>query len=404
MLKELDDRKDLALIAFLIYLIPILMILFFLSFYISLQVLWPFYTIGILLAAIGSIFIFALIQNSTRSIEKNDIVDEVSEPEEIQEVNNSFYEAMENEITTLNELLSENKLALEEQLVLYANQSEDLKYFKEKLKKQEDDYFLLQEEFKKYQLLSENQIEEEKKLHMDALETISELRANTHHKQQQIEILENKIHDLSFEIKTILQITDLTSIISSKEIEPGNMTHDTAHAYQVPLDDNEEMDDFTLSHVTSSDDAKKQLKRCIDIAQKITGAQHLSSNKSRFGDFSFDNYALNLRRLYDSLRSENSCTIFVFSPKENKLIFINNQVKELLGWNPEKFVLDFEDIVQDGILEWKHSLSQLSIVNYNQSRLVMKAKSGKDLLLHCQIGLIPTGVFKGNVIGVLYPA
>ena len=41
--------------------------------------------------------------------------------------------------------------------------------------------------------------------------------------------------------------------------------------------------------------------------------------------------------------------------------------------------------------------------NEAQVRIVLKAKSGKDILLHCHLGKISTGVFSDYVLGIMYP-
>jgi hypothetical protein len=130
----------------------------------------------------------------------------------------------------------------------------------------------------------------------------------------------------------------------------------------------------------------------------------LNPSGSRFRDLPINNYTLDLRRLFDSLRSENAGVVFVYSQKENKLLFTNNVVKNVLGWSPEKFTQDFQEIVQDGLQEWKNAVSQLLIKGETNTRLVIKTKSGQDMMFQCQLGIIPTGIFRNHVIGVLYPA
>jgi len=282
----------------------------------------------------------------------------------------------------------------------------EIEKYKAQSSEGESAHLSLKEEFTGYKKLAEKGLLEEKNRLNEALQTISELRATVSTKQDRIESLQTKIHDLTYEIKTLLNIADFTQPAHIDEPElPGISVNETVREYQVAVDAlSGNKEEAPGSGIHMEDDAKRQLKRCLDIAQKITGAQHFSENKSRFGDFVLDNYALNLRRLCESLRSENQCTVFVYSPKEKKPIFINDAVKDLLGWNPEKFVNDFDGIVQDGIFEWQNSVSRLNTLNFGQTRFVMKAKSGKDHLIHCQLGLIPTGVFRSNIVGVLYPA
>jgi hypothetical protein len=175
------------------------------------------------------------------------------------------------------------------------------------------------------------------------------------------------------------------------------------YTYKGDLDE-EEITHESKIRVHSCQDAMIQLKRCLDIAQKITSSSHFNSESSRFRDFPVDNFVLDLRRLCDSLRSENQCAILLYSPKEEKVIFANNQVKTLLGWSPEKIVQNFGDIIQEGDQEWKHHLAHISLKHESQVKLQFKTKKGHDLLVHCHLGMIPTGVFRYHVIGVLHPA
>jgi len=104
------------------------------------------------------------------------------------------------------------------------------------------------------------------------------------------------------------------------------------------------------------------------------------------------------------LRGEQGALIVVYSQKENKLLFVNNEAKALLGWSPEKFVADFSSIVHEGFNDWRRALSMLANASDSQARILAKAKQGQEMILNCHLGVIPTGLFRNYVIGVLYPA
>ncbi len=114
-----------------------------------------------------------------------------------------------------------------------------------------------------------------------------------------------------------------------------------------------------------------------------------------------DSFALDLRRLCDSLRSENSCTILLYSPKENQLLFANNQIKTVTGWSPDKFVQNFSDIMQDEA-PWRQGIASLTMRSEAKVDLTFKMKSGQDISVHGLLGLIPTGIFRQHIIAVLY--
>lgn len=387
---------------------------------------WTLLAVGLLLVSVGTLIFFSLLlqweqnsKTSPHSIAPSPPAppqeEELEELEELEESAETEVPIDEEELPNYEEELASLQKKLEEAHEKQQEYLEEITYRNEELQKltQERDlhqreHEKLHEEFQQYRKISEETLEEEKNQAHEYQETISQQRATIEQKQQRIEHLDNKIRDLTYEIKTLLQLADMgSSGLATHDDQPskhGFTFSESATEFLVPLDISyEDTDQETpTTTVHNDDDAKKLLKRSIDIAQKITGSHHFGSSKSRFGDLALDNYALDLRRLCDSLRSETAGSIFVYSPKDNKLLFSNNQVKELLGWSPEKFVLDFETIVQEGIFEWKSAVSQLSSMNSTATRLVMKAKSGHDLLLHCKLGLIPTGVFRNNVIGVLY--
>ena len=257
------------------------------------------------------------------------------------------------------------------------------------------------------------------KLQNDCLKTIGEQRDIIEQQEQHILKLESQVRDLNYEIKTLLQVNDdhtVTKPVSTTkeslhDLQTTMSSDKISAAIPAPLYRPEQSNNllhtpiapFQTKQVSSppSIEANLQLKRCIDIAQKITVTSLIGGETSRFKDLSVNNYSIDLRRLCDSLRSENSNPILLFSQKEDKLLFVNNQAKNLLGWSPEKIVQDFPHIVQQGMLDWKQALSQLATKNETQLQLKLKTKSGQEVPVQCLLGIIPTGLFRNHVIGVL---
>ncbi|CRX38849.1 hypothetical protein [Estrella lausannensis] len=267
---------------------------------------------------------------------------------------------------------------------------------------------LKEEELDSAQRLFEEKLEEEKLRNIGLQETVSDLKSRLEFKQEEIDKLGGKIRDLTYEIKTLLQIADM-SIIS--EVRDKNEKEEdlfrNISLSSPPLSKSDKVEKLPQDSylapesVKNLEDAKKQLRRCLDIAQKITGSHYIRGQAARFRDMA-DHYALDLRRLCDSLRSENGAAVIVYSPRENRLLFINNHVKTILGYSPEKFVQDFESIVQEGMGDWKKVVGQLSTLHEAKTSLVMKNKNNEDVVVQCLLGMIPTGVFKSHVMGVLY--
>jgi PAS domain-containing protein len=206
-------------------------------------------------------------------------------------------------------------------------------------------------------------------------------------KLQQIAHLETKVSDLTYEIKTLIQLAEIEN--QSMPVYSNLPTENSAQGYLPAQDINDDdIPYLTEKMVRNEAQAAIQLKRCIDIAQKITGASHYNNSNSRFKDLTIDNYTLDLRRLFESLRMENASAVVFYSRKENKILFVNNQSRQLLGWSPDKFVQSFN--------------ASLAIKNDAYVNLKMKSKAGSQVDVQALLGIIPTGIFRHHILGVLY--
>jgi hypothetical protein len=226
--------------------------------------------------------------------------------------------------------------------------------------------------------------------------TINEQRHVIEAKQQHVQQLEDKVRDLTYEIKTLLHLAEKTQINdlptystrseNSSKINLGENSLISSNGSDQPLEGESE--------------ASHQLRRCLDIAQKMTGASHYN-RQAKKTELSVEHYAIDLRCLFESLRSENSFAILVYSQKENKLIFGNNQIKSLLGWSSEKFIQSFPTIIEDSVEVWNNCLTQLAYKNECQAELNLKSKNGAAVPVKCLLGVIPTGIFRSNILGIL---
>jgi PAS domain-containing protein len=302
--------------------------------------------------------------------------------------------------------------------------SEQIRDLGASLSKAEEDYTALQNELIHLKAELERAVDEKTHLHNKAEKTIEELqhfkndaeerlrfkeqllqeaqhsardqRLLIEKHQQHIANLESKEKDLHYELQTLLQLTsfpgsnasDFSSDMDDNFFQ-ATQPNATAHRYSVP-------------HGTAEGGAL-QLKRCLDVAAKINGPYYSSIDSSRLSTLSadhYDNYALDLRRLFDSLRDENIYMVIVYSQKENKLLFVNNPVKAILGWAPEKFVQEFAEIIQEDHEAWQHGLNQLAMRREVQLPLKMKSKSGQGVSLECHLGAIHSGPLRHHAIGV----
>lgn len=225
---------------------------------------------------------------------------------------------------------------------------------------------------------------------LESSETIEELKNSLDHKQQQISHLENQIHDLRYEIKTLLNLTE----IDYRQKSPSLLYQEQP---LLPLP-NEPVRDFTI---TSLNEAKALLKQCLFVAQRITGSNQFKSS-SKLGLLPLEHTTLDLRVLFDAFREETSALIAVFSTKDHKLIFANNQAKPLFGYHPDKFVQDFLFLIKDCRQDWEDAIQQLITKSETSMHLAIRSRSGETLSVACCLSTIPTGIFRDLGICVLF--
>lgn len=313
------------------------------------------------------------------------------------------------------------------QTALTANQEQQEQLIKaleintQELHKQEEENKQLQikaqqigQDFADYKLFSEEQLKQ-KQLQLTALQqTIEDQRAEMEKRQEQIHQLDTKVHDLSYEIKTLLYLHEeeaapIKSIATLKEeisdSVNGMQTQKQNQASTAIIEESTDQESTPQERfIQTPAEAAVLLRKCINIAQKLTGANYYSNESSRYREFSSSYFAIDQRRLFDGLRNEIGALLVFYSQKEHKLLFVNNESKKLLGWSPEKFLADFASIMQEGMQDWKKAIQALSTSSESQARLLAKTKQGQETLLNCHLGIISGGLFRNYIIGVLYPS
>lgn len=363
---------------------------------------WNLLAFGLLCSSIGTLGLFWFIchsgkKNEAKVLEKAEKIlsQEENQSQVIQQDTQAIKEL--EELQGNYAITRENIERLENELALKTEELNNLQNHSHLIQRQLEE---LKDEFEAYKHTAEVELEEQKKALDESQKTISDQREGIDKKLQQIAQLESKVSDLTYEIKTLIQLAEIEN--QSMPIYPNLPA--TEHSNYLSNFDviEDEASNLFEKQVVSEDQATIQLKRCIDIAQKITGANHYSSSNSRFKDLAIDNYTLDLRRLFDSLRMENASTIIFYSQKENKILFVNNQAKNLLGWSPEKFILSFNDIVEPSREIWKQGIASLAIKNTSQLDIKMKSKTGALIDVQALLGIIPTGIFRHYILGVLY--
>lgn len=397
-------RHSVTATAVTLYLLPILFLNLSFLFYPN----WSFFltAIGLLLACIGTVILIVKMWQWEGVLKKNALPkveyfakpsQPLPKPEELSQPNtlNKIHE-MEETLQQLENAKQGIWLRLQEKETLLTQEMEG----KAVLKKQFDH---MQEEFQLFKESSRNQLKQKDDAIQEYQQAISELRGSMDKKQQQIGKLESSVHDLTYEMKTLLQLNEQPVAPTPKtpiKQATQKSTHSSFRKEQEPIAVQTTLP-FIEKTTPTQKSASLQLKRCLDIAQKMTGAGHIGIS-SKFRDIPIDNYALDQRRLFDHLRAESANLVFVYSQREDKILFANPAVKTLFGWSPEKFSQDFPQLIQDGFDDWKRAVSSLAMTREAQIPLVIKTRSGEDKFIQCQIGIVSSGVFRNHVIGILF--
>jgi hypothetical protein len=239
----------------------------------------------------------------------------------------------------------------------------------------------------------------------DYQKKIREQQALLEERQNCITELDSKVRDLHYEIKTLLKLNIDNLDKDNKKPVQNDFLKLSTPVPQPPYSFPKEQKPMMSSQVSSSE-AKEvilQLNRCVDIAQGLTGTNLLGGGTSLFRDYSIDSYVLDLRRLLEILRNESPNVILLYSRRENKLLFVNDEIKELLGWGAEKFLQNFSNIIQSGHEKWTRAVRSSSEIEF-EFCLKMKSKAGEILPINCCLRSIPSGIFKEHVIAIMYPA
>lgn len=379
------------------YLLPVMGFSFLYS---DSQESWFLLGLGLLMAASGSLLFYGLFlgwesevipEQEEEAVEEEETAPQVS-PELIAEL-----EAKKQRLEDLEKVLKEKEQQnLQLSGLLEAKTCEIESVFSENRKQAQafqDQQASLQADFSEQRRMLLDEIDKLRTLLIDHNQTILEQRENLERKSQQMTQLENKVRDLNYELKTILHLSEKT--ISLQETVPQPSVSPVIKAKH------EELRPFVNSVVQTEEEASLQLKRCLDVAQGMTGASHFGSN-SRFREFSAGHFALDQRRLFDRLRTEEASTIFVYSLQDNRMLFVNDQVKLLLGLTAERFVQGFAEIAQPGMESWNEALRQLSFRNEVHIQLPLKSRFGEEIVVDCLLGIIPTGIFRNQIIGIIY--
>lgn len=212
--------------------------------------------------------------------------------------------------------------------------------------------------------------------------TLKEQRRVIEKKQEEINILKIQVNDFKYEIENILKLkNEPTPVIETVKAQP----------------------EVRAEVSTQGLSLKDKLQRYIDLSMNITQSNPFAAPQKGYR-LPIGALVIDQRRLFDRLQAEETDVILVYSQEDEKLVFVNRQIQELLGWRAEKFLKDFQFLVEKGLSSWQETLKELQDGHLGEVRLLMKTRSGENLLTHCYLKVIPKGAFEGHVLGILTSA
>jgi hypothetical protein len=375
---------------------------------------WPIISFGLLTTAFFSLIFIVLLfklersspEKETPSITQLDFMEE-KEPKVTSIELPLSYEGLESslhpvkdpgkQMNLLETALRESQEEKNKYLIDYESKLQELKMLADLKEQLEAKVQQTAQDFSDYKLFTEEQLRQ-KQLQIQSLQQMmEEQRGEMEKRQDQIFQLDTKVHDLSYEIKTLLYLNE-----DEKDKIPTGSSKTILENFKVGAS---AFDSSLLQEkfIRTAAEGNALLNKCLQMAQKFTGGNYHATETSRYREFTSSNFAIDQRRLYDGLRSEKEGLVLLYSPKEGKLIFSNQQSKILLGWSPDQFAIHFHQIIQEGYSDWKRGIAQLSATPESQIRLLARNKNGQEVMLSCHLGTIPSGLFRNHVIGVLYP-
>jgi len=406
---SLKGRESLYATVLLFYLLPVLLFSKHSIGLMSANKSWSVISLGLVISLFGSALFIVLIKNweeavREKSLAKIKVTSPVFAEEKITPLNS--YESDE-QLVTLETALDESQQQSQQLASELQTQNEHLRQVTEEGGLCRQRLETLKKEYEEYRHNIEHSMVQGNQELSQAKERLEQMARQVEEQSRLNSELESKNRDLSYEVKTLLELEDRESA-SSARASSAESFHPVMAAF---ADGGEDLhaasaDELTAvsseRQVHSPYDAVLELQRCIDIAKDLKGAAHLSDGSSRLGA---DAYAIDLRRLFDKFRHETSSPIVLYNPSEEKVLFASNQVTGILGWSPEKFASDFFSLLQEGSEQWREASKSLDGTNHQTVSLVIKTETAAtDALVHGYINSVPSGPFANHVIGVFLPA
>lgn len=368
-MQEKKDQSSSILIILALYFVPIFSWILLSHSYIAHEAGMWIALGGIVLLCLGSALLYLLVRKSSEPLV---LVREISAvaPAPISIVSDEPAEPLIDHTIPLREEIAELERRLSEKASGIGSLQEA---FEENQRECED----LRAQLQSLKQDSESAVEKYRARY-------DEMELALHQKQQMVEQLETQINDLRYEIKTLLQLTevDYSKFVMEPAKDSASKLSSTPTFQGV---------------VKREEEAKLLLKRCIDVAQRISsgyrsGSQGLSTIPS----------ALDLRRLIDALKEESGALVLLYDPKDKKMLYASKEAKNLLGWAPETLAHDFQEIAEEGFSFWERAVEQLDSKPQTSLVIGLKTKGGEELPFNAFLSGISSGIFRSYAVAVLF--
>jgi len=356
-----------------------------------------FVAIGLLIALLGSLLLFTFLQQweqYTLHVLNDSIALTTAHTANSNESTPGNGETAQALIQTKDALTDLQQKWLSQESTLNKREQELYLLAREKERFQRQTEGVLQD-FAEYKNSSEEQLHQKEIFIAELQQTLAEQRAASEKKQQQVSLLEDKVAELRYEIRTLLQLAEGGP---SGGGYGGGEQQMSRPRMAIPAFNSQQPSS------PSNEEAPDQLRRCIDIAEKMTGVPHFIQGNKRFADLPINPFSLDLRRLCDSLANESPAAVLLYSLREKLLLFAHPQIRQISGWSPEKFIQCFDEIISPCAEEWQRALSQLSY--RHETALCLRLQGKEQEIIDCEslMALIPSGVFRNYVMILLQPA
>lgn len=379
-MKSFDNsRASLILAIVLFYLFPIVLLSGYTMGFIATEMRWKLFSVGLLSGTIGSCILFIVIyrweqnlrQRLVSALRSSQNIVEHPDPEKEQELQRLLNEKL------IKDALAPLQSKHDKMKVDISLKDEELMQALEERKGLQSQILMIRGELDSYRDKMQIQLLQEQQQNLEHQKVIKEQQTLIGTLQQQISSLEIKEKELSYEIKTLVNLSNFE--IVEKETPPKKQPVDT----------------FALK---SHESISRQLAHFVDIAASMASVQNIQGVPSHLNDLATDNYRLELRRLCENLNMESRYVMLLHSPRENRILFANDHVKTVLGWTPEKFIQQFPDIVLKGIEDWNKEMDVITANREGFCAINARSQMNQSIAMNCHLRAISSGTFRNHVI------